>query len=78
MEKREPFDLTIGSDIMIFCDELPFGVLSSYHYLNIEIMNIISFYPGEDELQFEMDVDEYIVDLTNYMTDSLKKKKIKY
>ena len=27
---------------MAYCDELPFGVLSLYRYLNIETMNIIS------------------------------------
>ena len=36
---------------MIYCHELPFGVLSPYHYLNIETMHIIS-YAVEDESLF--------------------------
>ena len=29
---------------MSYCDELPFGIISSNSYLNIETMNIIYFY----------------------------------
>ena len=33
--RKELFDWFIRSDIMIYCDELPFGVLSPYHYINV-------------------------------------------
>ena len=49
-------------------------VLSTYHYLNTETMNTVSFYPGEDEPLFEMDLDEYIVEF-NKLIDRLKNKK---
>ena len=49
---------------MICCDELPFGVLSLYHYLNI--VAIISSYAGEDESLIEMDWEEYIAETTNF------------
>ena len=62
MEKIEPFDSIIGNEIMIYCDKSSLGVLSPYHYLNIETMNIISFYPGENEPLLEMDVAEYMID----------------
>lgn len=39
---------------MIYCDELPFGILSPYQYLNTETMNIISYYAGENESLFGM------------------------
>ena len=55
--KIEPFESTIGNEIIICFDQLPFGVLSLYHYLNIETKNITSFYAGEDESFFEMDGD---------------------
>ena len=48
--------------------------LFPYHYIDIDTMNIISSYAGKDESLFEMDRDEYIVDLTNDMIDSLKKR----
>ena len=51
--------------------------LFPYHYIDIDTMNIISSYAGKDESLFEMDRDEYIVDLTNDMIDSLKKQKLK-
>ena len=51
--------------------------LFPYHYIDIDTMNVISSYAGEDESLFEMDRDEYIVDLTNDMTDSLKEEKLK-
>lgn len=43
----EPIDLTFRNDAMIYCNELPFGVISPYHYLNIETMLINSPYSGE-------------------------------
>ena len=46
--KIEPIDLIFKSDAIICSNELLFGVLSSYHYLNIETMHIISSYLGED------------------------------
>ena len=51
--------------------------LFPYHYIDIDTMNIISSYAGKDESLFEMDRDEYIVNLTNDMIDSLKKQKLK-
>ena len=74
MEKIEHFYSIIGTNIMIYCDELPFRVLSTYHYFNIETMNTVPFYPGEDEPLFEMDVDEYKVEF-NKLIDNLKNKK---
>ena len=38
----ELIDLTIKNKILLYCDELPFGILSFCSYLNIETMNIIS------------------------------------
>ena len=61
MEKIEHFYSTIGTNIMVYCKELPFRALSTYHILNIETKNTVSFYPGKDEPLFEMDLDEYIV-----------------
>ena len=37
-------------------------------------MNTVSFYPGEDEPLFGMDLDEYIVEF-NKLIDRLKNKK---
>ena len=34
-------------------------------FINIETVNMISYYAEEDEFLFEIDRDEYIVDLTN-------------
>ena len=43
---------------MIYCDELPFVALRTYHYLNIETMHIISFYFGEDDMDWEENIAE--------------------
>ena len=40
--KAEPLDLTIKNKIMLYYNELPFGIIYFCSYLNIEIMNIIS------------------------------------
>ena len=50
----EPIDPTVRNGIMIYCDELPFGILSPYQYLNTETRNIISYYAGENESLFGM------------------------
>ena len=50
---------------MIYCHELLFGVLSPYHYLNIETMNIISSYAREYDFLFEMDWEEYFAETPN-------------
>ena len=36
------------------------------------LLNIVFPYPAENETVFEMHIDEYIIDLANYKTDSLK------
>ena len=67
-----PIDLTLSNTRVIYCDELPFGILTSNHYFNIDTMNITSCDAGEERL-FEKKRDEYIVDLTNYVIDRMKK-----
>lgn len=42
------------------------------NYLFILLLNIVFPYPAENETVFEMHIDEYIIDLANYKTDSLK------
>ena len=39
----------------------------------IEIVHIISFYSAEGESLYDTNIDEYIVDLTVDMIDSIKK-----
>lgn len=39
------------------------------------LLNIVFPYPAENETVFEMHLDECIIDLANYMTDSLKNRK---
>ena len=46
---------------MIYCDELPFVILSRCYYLNNETMNIIYFYSDEDD-PFVLDWEEYIAE----------------
>ena len=62
--KIEPIVLTFRDNTMIYCDELPFGVLFRYHYLNIETIHIISSYSGEDDI----DSEEYIAETSNSKT----------
>ena len=45
----EQIDLIFRKDTMIYCDELPFGVLSPSHYFIIQTMDNISSYSGEHE-----------------------------
>ena len=45
---------------MSYCDELPFGIISSNSYLNIETMNIIYFhdyYECTDDIDYINDYD---------------------
>lgn len=49
---------------MIYCDELPFGILSPYHYLNTEIM-IFFFYAEEDKSLLMMDQKKYFAETPN-------------
>ena len=58
---------------MIYCNELPFGVLSPYHYLNIDIVHVTSSHAGEDKSLFDMNRDEYIAHLTVDMIDNIQK-----
>ena len=50
---------------MIYCDELPFGILSPYQYLNTETKNIISYYAGENESLFGMHWEEHLAEIRN-------------
>ena len=43
-----------------------FGVLSPYHYHNIETRQIVSSYAGEDESLFEVDWEKYIAKTANF------------
>ena len=64
--KVEPINSTFRNNIMIYCDEQLFGVLSPYHYHNIETMQIGSSYAGEDESLFEVDWEKYIAEAANF------------
>ena len=47
---------------MIYCDELPFGVLSTYYYLNIDKIHIAFSYSGEDNRDWE----KYFAETSNF------------
>ena len=57
--KVEPINSTPKNDIMFYCNELPFGIISPNRFLNIETMNIISFYDEKEMALFEMACYEY-------------------
>ena len=52
---------------MAYCDELSFGVLSPYRFLNVETMNIISS-------DTEININECIINLTNKLSAIPKEK----
>ena len=56
--KVEPINSTPKND-MFYCNELPFGIISPNRFLNIETMNIISFYDEKEMALSEMACYEY-------------------
>ena len=42
MEKIKPIDSSHKDKCIVYCPELPFGIISPCSYLNIETRNIIS------------------------------------
>ena len=43
---------------MFYCDELPFGIISSNRFFNIETINIISSYDENEMALFEVACEE--------------------
>ena len=43
MEKIKSIDSIFKNKPMVYCLELPFGIISFYRYISIETMNIIPF-----------------------------------
>ena len=56
-KKVEPINSTLKNEIVSYCDELPFGIISFKGYLNIETMNIIPYY-DENEIGLFEDASE--------------------
>ena len=51
--------ITLKNEIIFYCDELPFEVMPLNRYLNIETMNIISFYDVDEIALFEIVHEEH-------------------
>ena len=55
---------------MFYCNELPFGLMSPNHFLNIETMNFISsfnddYYDDIDDADYDRDIHDLKVEIIN-------------
>ena len=57
--KVEPINSTLKNNIILYCSELSFRVISPDRFLNIERMNIISSYDENEIALFEDACREY-------------------
>ena len=55
---------------MFYCNELPFGLMSPNHFLNIETMNFISSFNDDyhddiDDADYDRDIHDLKVEIIN-------------
>ena len=65
-KKVEPINSTLKNEIVSYCDELPFGIISFKGYLNIETMNIIPYYDENEIALFEDASEKFYEETPKY------------
>ena len=61
----DPTNLAFKNSIMLYCNELPSGIISSNCFLNIETMNIIFPYDDYYDYSYGLSKDDYYAETTN-------------